>query len=230
MKFHLRRRPLALAVTTLAILVGLAVVADMAGAAGVQDTGPCPASWFPLSHQPPAIQQQCIRNRIQSDANDLATAEARPKTNASPPTPDPRFPAHPLGQIPSSATLIQPDDQGLQGIEGLPDPITSVWDDGYVPSPNHLGYALIRVYAVGPHALDSPFPDTPDPQIARLYWPEGDMVDLHAQYDSSWTCPQAVGSLTITNITGPAGVVSFTSTSGVSGTLDMATGAWTFSQ
>jgi hypothetical protein len=231
MKIPTRRR---LVATVLGgLVVGLVAVVGLAGAAGVPDTGPCPASWFPLNTQPPAIQKQCAAARDQAIANGLATAQARPRPNAPPPTPDPRFPGVHLDVVPQWATVVHADSQGLQGIMGLPWNITSVWDDGVVPSPNHRGYALISVYAIGPHERSGAVPDIPQPQIARLFWPEGDQSALQPmapQYNSRWVCPRAVGSITITAITGPNGVVSFTSTSGVSGTLVLATGAWTFSQ
>jgi hypothetical protein len=66
--------------------------------------------------------------------------------------------------------------------------------------------------------------------------PTGELFDMGGmnpgdakQYMTAWGCPRNLGSITITGITGKNGVVSFTSTAGVSGTLDMATGTWTFS-
>jgi hypothetical protein len=44
----------------------------------------------------------------------------------------------------------------------------------------------------------------------------------------TWGCPRNIGQITITAVTGQNGVVSFSSTSGASGTLDLATGTWAF--
>lgn len=44
--------------------------------------------------------------------------------------------------------------------------------------------------------------------------------------EQAWTAPVATGDLHITNATGPGGVISFTSTSGKSGTLDTSSGEW----
>jgi hypothetical protein len=134
-----------------------------------------------------------------------------------------------FSDLPYRATLIRADPQGLNSINGLPSNKTSIWDDGAILDPSHQGYGSISVYAVGPHDPSGMGPDIPQPQIARLFWPVGNVGGLDPTlYDSRWVCPRAIGSLGITNITGPDGVVSFTSSSGVSGTLDMATGAWGF--
>jgi hypothetical protein len=82
----------------------------------------------------------------------------------------------------------------------------------------------VLVYAVGST-------DRKPPWIGRELFDRGEMNRKDAlPYMKDWGCPRNLGSLTITAITGKNGVVSFASTAGVSGTLNMATSAWSFSQ
>src|SRR5258708_26629513 len=94
-----QRNPIVAVVVGLAVMLAVASLFQVTGAASVQDGGPCPASWFPLSTQPLSIQEKCIQLRQQRIVDDLATAQARPRTNAPPPTPDPPFPSPRLDYI-----------------------------------------------------------------------------------------------------------------------------------
>lgn len=51
-----------------------------------------------------------------------------------------------------------------------------------------------------------------------------------ARYRHHWTAPRATGILTITNATGPDGTIQFQTSYGLSGTLELTTGEWIFSQ
>ncbi len=48
------------------------------------------------------------------------------------------------------------------------------------------------------------------------------------QFEHLWTCPRTLGTLTITNVTGLNGIVAFTSSSGQTGSFNMATEQWVF--
>ena len=54
---------------------------------------------------------------------------------------------------------------------------------------------------------------------------EGIEPELAERYNTTWLCPSDMGVLTITDVTGYEGVVSFTASNGQSGTLDMVSGA-----
>lgn len=218
-------RKLVIAALTMLLTVSVVGARWLVSAAGVQDGNPCPASWFPLSKEPYSIQRECGQLRDQA-----RQARPRPSVIPPPPTAD----AASLSG-PSVLAGYVPDEDKTTKAVSFPDafnsngnhwnPVTSVWQVGVVLSPNHQGYARLIVYAVGPAS------DVPVPYIFRwLQPPDGPMPDVHAQWDASWKCPRPLGNLSIAGISGQTGIVSFTSDSRVSGTLNMATGAWAFSQ
>jgi hypothetical protein len=117
------------------------------------------------------------------------------------------------------------------------EPITSMWLYGAVPTND---YTFWDQYYI----LSKPGKDN---------YPilETSVLNIHdeseRQYEHTWTCPRAIGTLTITAITKPAGwveptpapvpphpypevvgIVHFTSSSGVAGTFNLATQQWTF--
>ncbi|HEX5414066.1 MAG TPA: hypothetical protein VFZ25_00270 [Chloroflexota bacterium] len=231
----LRRSPV-LIVAVLATLIGAIAAVGIAGAASPANRGPCPASWYPMWAQSRAIQQQCSNLKQQAIRARYATAAAAPRPTVLPPTPGPEsYPPTGVlsGSIPDDAKPIQAEPTNMFAVEGVSNhlnPVTSVWQAGVVPSRNHSGYARILVYAAGPNDPDYPPGSVPDPSIARTLFSFGAMENIRPEYDHVWTCPRPIGSLTITGITGQTGVVSFTSSSGVSGSLDMSTGTWSFGQ
>jgi hypothetical protein len=207
----------------------------LVGAANPPNGGPCPASWYPMWAQPRSIQLQCSQLKQQAIQAAYATAAAAPRSTIVPPTPGPEsFPPSGVlaGYIPDDVKPIEAKSPSLFAVEGVSNhlnPVTSVWQVGVVPSRNHSGYAQVLVYAAGPpNDPHDPPGLLPNPRIARTLFSFGAMENILPQYDSVWTCPRAIGNLTITGITGQTGVVSFTSSTGVNGALDMSTGAWSF--
>lgn len=95
--------------------------------------------------------------------------------------------------------------------------LTSAWSVGVVP--NATGTFLYSMYVVAKPS------STGNATIERHLLGGGDAYA--EQYRHVWTAPEPVGKISITAISGQNGVVTFTSTSGKQGTLDMATGQWT---
>lgn len=231
----IKRKTIVLAVPALVALVLVLGLATVSRAATAQQSWPCPASWFPLASQSQAIQQQCSQLKLQAVQNSYATVQARPyATSVITPYPTNLIATpQPDGYLPPEVQGIHQLSTGaLAGIIGLPHPITSVWGVGGIPSPTHRGYGALIVDAWGPGWYG------PNPTIGRMLFSQDEMPVIGNQvnpawgttYNMAWGCPKAIGQITITNVTGQNGDVSFTSSSGVSGTLNMATGAWTFNQ
>jgi hypothetical protein len=247
----LRRKPLVAGLASLAVLLLVGVLVQRALAAGGPPTpaaasstplggqapfAPCPASWYPLDKQPEAIQKECADLKAKALLDERATAQARPWRASTPPTPDPRFsnypPAPDADHIPSDwlGTRRISQEDVFQGYNNHWPGISDVWQVGVTLNPGQSGIGRVVVYAAGPYVRLPDGPNNQRPLVDRRVFPWGNFQDGRIPSNSVWVCPRALGALTITNITGPTGVVSFTSTSGVSGTLDMATGAWTFGQ
>jgi hypothetical protein len=106
----------------------------------------------------------------------------------------------------------------------------SIWHIGTIPTheegmPGTL-YLLARPPRDGEHAR-------------LLLLVEGDFVNEEQEqtYNKGWKAPEDVGTMTITGITdltisatAPTGLVSFTTSSGKTGTFDIATETWTFNE
>lgn len=221
MRANRRLRGLAIALGLTLVLVGLSQLSGTAGTLG--STNPCPSNWFPLSSQPYATQVACGQLRQQADLNELATAQARPYATSVPPTHNLALAGTPIlaGYIPNEVKTIHQLNTCLVGRVHAR-PVTDCWLAGYVAGSTHRGYAGIVVYAVGTGR------DVPRPTIIRYFYPIGDMPNPAFDYNTAWTAPRDIGDITMTGITGPNGVVSFTSKSGVTGTLNMANGTWKF--
>jgi hypothetical protein len=231
---NLRDKRISATVASLVVLLGIGVLVQRVGAAAYAGGDPCPASWFPLQKEPLAIQFAWSRIRQQPQRSVMATAQARPRVYLPPPTPDPRYTSRPSvfqGYIPPDLEGITalPND-ALQSYNQALQPITSIWQLGVVVSPNHRGYGAVIVYAAGPLSPRQYPGVNPNPAFIRQVFPQGDLTSSPLPASSNWQCPRNLGALAIGGVTGMNGVISFTSDAGVSGTLNMATGAWTFSQ
>jgi hypothetical protein len=246
-----RRKPLVAALAGLVLLLGFGTLVQHAVAAssrpvtaatagptspgGQAPFAPCPANWYPLEKQPAAIQEECAQLKTKALLDQRATAQARPWRPSTPPTPDPRFnftPGPAQGAIPSdwlTTTAVDPNDP-FQSYSNHWPGITSAWQVGGLQTPGQPGFGRVVVYAAGPYVGQPDGPDNPRPLIDRRVFGWANFQYGSIPRDSVWVSPRTVGAITITGITGPTGVVSFTAASGVSGTLNMATGAWTFNQ
>lgn len=105
---------------------------------------------------------------------------------------------------------------GVPALRGAND----VWLDGSVPSSDHTLWSQLYIFAT---------PGQSGQPLLGSYLMNPPSAALATQYDHIWPCPKAVGTLTITAVTGPQGVVRFSSATGVSGTFDLVRQAWTFS-
>jgi hypothetical protein len=218
----------------LAIVVGLTMVlaigvVQLAGAAvsAVTPTDPCPPSRTPLSSQPLFLQEKCAMLR-QLASREL-TAQARPYTTSAMTPVNPAISGTPVppGYIPDRDKVSKPltPSASFQGLSQHPQPITSAWQIGAIPDPNDpSNYGVLRVFAIGPPGF------TGNAWIGLELLTDGPMAaSVTRQYNRFWDCPRSVGTITITNVTGPNDVITFTTSSEVNGTLDMSTGTWTFS-
>ena len=91
---------------------------------------------------------------------------------------------------------------------------TSIWHNGALPSASGTWEPL---YVLAKPGLKD---------HARV-WGVSRNGGVAPEYVPQWVAPLPVGTLTITNATGPWGVISFTASGGQTGTLDLATGVWT---
>lgn len=219
----------------LVALLALLLIADihqLANADTVRGNISLPSFCDGLSSQTSAIQQQCDQLKRQGFANAEATARAEPRATS---VVTPINPA--ISGTPVPPGYIAPQYQAIKALEtepaievvvGHPWRLTSAWQVGAVlnsdpASPEYRkGFGEVIVYAAGPYPSGQSF-------IARELWDTGGSSSRDAKKcQASWTCPRNVGSITITSVTGPTGVVSFTSSMGANGTLNMSTGTWTF--
>jgi hypothetical protein len=162
---------------------------------------PCPASWFPLSTQPLSIQEQCAQLRLQASASTDATAQARPYATSVIPPVDPAINGTPVppGYVPPGAGTVETLPVGVfQGVSQHPEPITSVWQVGAVPSPDPAvpGYGRVIVFAVGPSGGQNAY-------ISRALFVTGSLPgSLARQYTGGWVSPRDVAAIAITGVTG----------------------------
>lgn len=100
----------------------------------------------------------------------------------------------------------------------------SIWHAGAV-SPLNDQYVASEIIVYVGGSTDAPvlLRASVDPQV-------GSDPEVLDQYTDSWPCPRAIGDLTIDSVTGPDGIITFSSTSGQRGTFDMATETWQFAE
>lgn len=192
----------------------------------VAQSTPCPENYDNLPTQ--AERDRCTNEktarREAKEREEIATAIVRPTVGL--PTPLPATP-EPSGFVPPEAQRIfrlNPDNAAeLPSLRGS----NSLWHIGAVPNPKgeaSFYYALARPGTAAQHA-----------QLAVVL--EGNAITPadYQKYSKVWVAPQDVGTITITGVsgtitgpTGPVGIIAFTTSSGRTGTLNMATGTWTF--
>lgn len=96
---------------------------------------------------------------------------------------------------------------------------TSVWQAGSVPNADVSEWMPFLVYAK---------PGEKDGHALLGTLVINGTTDQVQQYIHTWTCPRAVGTITITSVKGPTDTVTFTTSSGQAGKFDLATQTWTF--
>jgi len=96
---------------------------------------------------------------------------------------------------------------------------TSFWQDGAVPADDYMEWYAYFVMS-GPYGINK--------QHSILTRLPGAPRAISDKYSKIWTPPVDLGVITITAGNGPDKPLSFKSASGKSGTLDLATGKWSF--
>lgn len=188
---------------------------------GVGAENGCPDDWWNLAA--PEQREHCARSKAQEDRDAWATAQAKPYATTVMTPVDLRVWGTPVppGFIPDEAKAVRPlSRESVVGIMGMPKNLTSVWRVGVVPHPDGLDHGTILVYAVGST-------DAQPAAIGRLLF--GNLPGrIGRQYNGYWESPRDIGEITITNVSGWNGIVSFTTSSGQQGTFNLATETWNF--
>ncbi|MGQ9550550.1 MAG: hypothetical protein ACUVWS_18205 [Roseiflexus sp.] len=148
---------------------------------------------------------------------------ATPQIMRIPSTPDPNLHGTtvPPDYRPDWINDVEPVTKAdLGGVSFLRN-ATSIWRNGGLPNIQGTEWFPLFHYAV---------PGTNDHPIISSFIPNAP-PDLQQKLTQSWECPRAIGTLTITMITGGSnGTIEFVSSTGVTGSLNMATGEWIFNQ
>lgn len=98
---------------------------------------------------------------------------------------------------------------------------TSAWIAGSIRSVDpYEGIAII--------VMSRPSVDKSPSYIAYAVDGIGISKEDHKKYTSYWYAPKEIGDITITNVTGIDGIVSFKTSTGVIGTFDLSKQVWSF--
>lgn len=123
----------------------------------------------------------------------------------------------PAGVIPEKYMLIEEVKDRDPGHPTM-NHATSIWRLGAVLDKRGLFYQLFLVA--------SPLDRNGLPSLRTISLDGSEEVQQN--WIRVWVCPEPIGTIKITSITSQTGIVSFTSSSGRSGTLDMSSGIWSF--
>jgi hypothetical protein len=123
----------------------------------------------------------------------------------------------PRGTIPEKYMLIEEVKDRDPGHPTM-NYATSIWRLGAVLDKRGLFYQLFLVA--------SPLDRNGLPSLRTVSLDGSEEVQQN--WIRVWDCPEPIGTIKITGITSQTGIVSFTSSSGKSGTLDMSSGIWSF--
>lgn len=191
----------------------------------------CPEDW-PLSKSPEVVAH-C--NSLAQTAFHMSMQTRRAYVSSLPSlTPLPTLTALELAQMSNSIRptpiprVVKADPWDFAG--GAPNlqRTNSIWIIGVLPST--ASYTYITVYV-----LARPPVDTYRSVIYVTLEGDGMSEQQTATFLRWWEVPMDVGKITITNFSAPVtaetglvGIVSFTTETGQTGTLDVATGTWTF--
>ena len=215
-------------ILTVMVLVGSIVVMRSTNATTASAQAPCPENWpevFDRSEQERCAAEKMARaerevqQAIQASRNAPARATSVPVALTGTPVPDgyirdedKRIEVIPLPEVRYEPTLRRAD---------------SIWSVGGVAY--ELGSST-------PLYLYSMSSTNGKKTWIAYHLPNSSLSPkTGGKYNKDWLVPKEVGKLTITNVSGPlsdgqANVISFTTSSGISGTFTPATEEWTFSQ
>lgn len=202
-------------------LLGLSITVVLVGGARWLVQAPqataqnsCAPDWAQAPAQ--AERDRCARWKEAHVAQAEATEQATVAGAASAPTPETTS-FRPV-QITPTADDLKIEELPLEAMLGGPrewQDATSIWRVSSVA--NATGTMLNELYVFAT-------PGTAGvPVIQSMVLNSG---EFEQRYAHRWLAPQALGTLTITAVSAIDGRVSFTSSAGQAGTLDLKTGRW----
>lgn len=189
----------------------------------------CPDDW-PLSESPDLVAQcaAAAETARVADLREELTRIARIPSSTLPPTAN----AAEIASVhydptPTPGVLqLNPGDFA----DGVPNlrKATSLWAIGIVSSPSPGSYITVYALSRAPH-------DDRHAIIYVTFYGDEPSVQQQQTLSESWEAPMDVGEIQITGFSAPitdstglAGVLSFATATGQSGTLNVATGVWDF--
>jgi hypothetical protein len=205
-------------VIAICLVLGIALVINQGGAQVVAQK-----TCEPFNKLTPEEQEACIKEK--AERFDRGILEEGPYTelpfDAETATPIMDSTPLPLGFIPEEAKVVY-EVSGDDRVDGpvflRPQAAVSVWQVGAVSSTDLTFYYSVIIYSVkNTCALGSTINnDGLDPDVGK-------------KYNKLWTCPDTLGGeLTIVSVTGPEGIINFTSSKGITGSLNITTDQWVF--
>ena len=176
---------------------------------------PCGPNWSQSAS--PAEQKRCSQEKAvlwqQHLQQEQASFAATPHLQITP-IPRPKV-AQPASDKGIGAIPLQ-EAGGVNAWQGA----TSLWGVASVSNAQETAWSPFYVFTIGGYKGGSAALET---LVLNTF------TDDMNQYNHVWLCPRAIGTLTITAVTGPTGIVSFKSSAGQTGTFNLATQAWAFS-
>ena len=153
----------------------------------------------------------------------------QPQVTSAATRPRPTAPAKPTEAIPTewSEEIFTVDSDAIVQLSPGDfasshqfDDATTIWQDGSISDTESDGSLPLYIYSIPV--------DDQNSEIAMTTLTDP-ASSLGQEYDKEWLAPKPLGTIKITKITGRlGGVVSFTSSAGGGGTLDIAKGEWHF--
>ncbi len=177
-------------------------------------------------------QGECIRRKDAQPEQTLAVMQATLDVLNLTPQPTPTIPSEQARMdagTPVPFDYIPPEAMQIRYIGEIND-ISSfryartIWLAGAV-APTSSDHYVSRIMVLATGSNERQF-------IARSIYNVSftdDPVNVK-RYTKDWECPRNVGELRIDSVTGPDGIITFSSTSGQRGTFDMATETWQFAE
>ncbi|KAB8145568.1 hypothetical protein F8S13_00310 [Chloroflexia bacterium SDU3-3] len=161
---------------------------------------------------------RCGKEKYKRFLHESQHDAAIPKDNAFFPTPVPTAQAMRVTPLPSDKVIKKLSLQATLGGPKYIQGATSFWRVGSVPDAGETDFFPFLVWSKK---------GTDDHAVVGT-----DVLNLGVEaslYRHHWIAPRATGILTITGASGPNGILSFQTSYGLSGTLDLARGEWVFS-
>lgn len=215
-----------------AVAVG-GLAAGLVQATSTKARQDCPESWEDFLGMTHDERSHCMRvtNLLVEQSEATAKAMAIQASTQHPRTATPtrtaqeqrlamRTPtAYPMTLVPERKRQIKDISDHPSMIQDLQWK-TSLWRVGVVPTYNDHSYAYYYLWSTPAKASHGP--------MIGVYIDGRDALGYTLEVEAPKD--KDIGEIVITGVTGPGGVVSFTTTTGLRGTFDLATRAWAFAQ